>query len=154
MPRGCPYPKLAPKLLDTSVNEALPASCIWPFACEGSPKQDWAAAGALATAIRAMETTSMRRIRVSVKRVWVHPARSRSIVNAAPGAATANSLEQGSETETPIPVGIGRSGEQNARLRQLDHPWREPPSGLLALRPRLTTGLPLSTPPSGATLTR
>src|SRR4051794_5927095 len=71
MPCGWPYPTLAPKLLYRSVKAALPATCICPLACEGRPKQAWAAAGALTTAIRAMETTSVRRIRVSVRRVWV-----------------------------------------------------------------------------------
>jgi len=83
------------------------------------------------------------------------PCRSRSIVNAAPGAATANSCEQALETETPIPDGIGRSGERKLGFGSWTILRAEVPrSGLLALRPRLTTGLPLSAPPSRATLTR
>jgi len=63
---------------------------------------------------------------------------------------------QGSETETPIPDGIGR--RESLSSASAAGPSRAHPAapGLLALRPRLTTGLPLSTiaPLSGATQKR
>src|SRR3954471_10498831 len=60
----------------------------------------------------------------------------------ATGAATANSAQQVSDTRTPIPDGIGR---RRAEVLVASAAGRSLGAGLLALRPRLTTGLPLST---------
>src|SRR5918998_5091437 len=79
-----------------------------PLENEARPRQVWAAAGALTAAIRAIETKSVRRIRVSVEECGrTLTVRDRSSTQRL-GRRLRTRADRGLETETPIPGGIGR----------------------------------------------